>query len=192
MRSAELGSPPDGLAQGPHPVPGRHRRSIPGTPARVEPARRLGYGGEVRICSLVPGRDRDPVRARARATRSSASRTSATGRLRPPQRPKVTASLLQGGDLSSVEIDARCPQASADGKTLYAIDVDVWAEIEADIVVAQELCEVCAVSRKRGGRGRRGHEARRRRPRLLAVDPRGRLREHRDARLLARCGRCGG
>ncbi len=62
--------------------------------------------------------------------------------------PKVTASLLQGGDLTSAEIDRAVSEAAADGKMLYAVDADVWAEIEADIVVAQELCEVCAVSRK--------------------------------------------
>ena len=63
------------------------------------------------------------------------------------ERPVVTASLLQTGDLSSSAIDAAVSEAAASGRPLYAIDADVWREIEADIVVAQELCEVCAVSR---------------------------------------------
>jgi iron complex transport system substrate-binding protein len=63
------------------------------------------------------------------------------------ERPVVTASLVQTGDLSSSEIDAAVSEAAASGRPLYAIDAEVWREVEADIVVAQELCEVCAVSR---------------------------------------------
>jgi iron complex transport system substrate-binding protein len=66
----------------------------------------------------------------------------------PPEasgRPRVTASLLQTGDLSSTEIDQAVAEAARDGRPLYAIDEDVWAEIDADVVLAQELCEVCAV-----------------------------------------------
>jgi iron complex transport system substrate-binding protein len=68
----------------------------------------------------------------------------------PPEavsRPHVTASLVQTGDLSSDEIDRAVAEAAENGKALYAIDEEVWAEVDADIVVAQELCEVCAVSR---------------------------------------------
>lgn len=61
-------------------------------------------------------------------------------------RPRVTASLLQSGDLSSAEIDRAVAEAASQGKTLYSIDEDIWEEIEPDLVVAQELCEVCAVS----------------------------------------------
>jgi iron complex transport system substrate-binding protein len=61
-------------------------------------------------------------------------------------RPRVTASLLQSGDLSSAEIDRAVAEAASQGKTLYSIDEDISEEIEPDLVVAQELCEVCAVS----------------------------------------------
>jgi iron complex transport system substrate-binding protein len=67
----------------------------------------------------------------------------------PPEaaaRPVVTASLVQTGDLTSLEIDRAVSQAAQDGRPLYAIDGAVWAAIDADLVVAQELCEVCAVS----------------------------------------------
>ena len=67
----------------------------------------------------------------------------------PPEaasRPRVTASLLQSGDLSSAEIDTAVAQAAGEGKALYAIDEAVWDEIKPDVVVAQELCDVCAVS----------------------------------------------
>ncbi|MGH2995222.1 MAG: ABC transporter substrate-binding protein [Gaiellaceae bacterium] len=61
-------------------------------------------------------------------------------------RPRVTASLVETGDLSSAEIDKAVAEAARDDRPLYAIDADVWAKIEADVVVAQEICEVCAVS----------------------------------------------
>jgi iron complex transport system substrate-binding protein len=61
------------------------------------------------------------------------------------ERPRVTASLLQTGDLSSAEIDRAVAEAAGDGRPLYAVDADVWAQIDADVVLTQELCEVCAV-----------------------------------------------
>jgi iron complex transport system substrate-binding protein len=61
--------------------------------------------------------------------------------------PQVTASLVQTGDLSSAEIDATVAAAARDEKPLYGIDADLWAEIDADVVITQELCEVCAVTR---------------------------------------------
>ena len=61
-------------------------------------------------------------------------------------RPKVTASLVQTGDLSSAEVDAVVAEAAGSGRPLYAVDVVQWEEIGADVVVTQELCEVCAVS----------------------------------------------
>jgi iron complex transport system substrate-binding protein len=61
-------------------------------------------------------------------------------------KPVVTASLIQTGDLSSVEIDRLVAETAWDGGPLYAIDEECWAEVEADVVVMQELCDVCAVS----------------------------------------------
>jgi iron complex transport system substrate-binding protein len=67
----------------------------------------------------------------------------------PPEaasRPVVTASLIQTGDLSSAEVDRAVAEVARDGRPLYAIDEERWAEVDADIVVMQELCDVCAVS----------------------------------------------
>ncbi len=67
----------------------------------------------------------------------------------PPEardRPRVTASLVETGELTSAEVDRAVAGAAAEGKPLYAVDAEVWSEIEADVVVAQDLCEVCAVS----------------------------------------------
>jgi iron complex transport system substrate-binding protein len=67
----------------------------------------------------------------------------------PPEaaaKPVVTASLIQTGDLASAEIDTVVAETARDGRPLYAIEEERWAEVEADVVVMQELCDVCAVS----------------------------------------------
>ena len=67
----------------------------------------------------------------------------------PPEaaaKPVVTASLIQSGDLSSGEIDRMVAETARAGRPLYAIEEERWAEVEADVVVMQELCDVCAVS----------------------------------------------
>ena len=67
----------------------------------------------------------------------------------PPEaadRPAVTASLIDTTELTSIEIDRAVVEAAQDGKPLYAVDEAVWEQIDADVVVAQDLCEVCAVS----------------------------------------------
>ncbi len=67
----------------------------------------------------------------------------------PPEaaaKPVVTASLVQTGDLTSAAIDSVVAETARDGRPLYAIDEERWAEVKADVVVMQELCDVCAVS----------------------------------------------
>ncbi len=67
----------------------------------------------------------------------------------PPEaatRAVVTASILDTEELTSAEIDRAVSEAAGNGRPLYAIDADRWEELDADIVVSQELCDVCAVS----------------------------------------------
>lgn len=67
----------------------------------------------------------------------------------PPEvstRPVVSASLVETDDLTSGEIDRLVAETARDGRPLYAIDEERWAEVAPDVVVMQELCEVCAVS----------------------------------------------
>jgi iron complex transport system substrate-binding protein len=99
----------------------------------------------VRICSLVPGATEVLF-----ALGLGDSVVGVTHECDwPPEaetRPQVTASLLQSGDLPSDEIDRAVVEAAREGRALYAVDEQVWTEIQPDIVVAQELCDVCAVS----------------------------------------------
>ena len=100
----------------------------------------------MRICSLVPGATETLF-----ALGLGESVVGVTHECDwPPEaegRPIVTASLVQTGDLAGTEIDRLVAEAAKDGKQLYAIDEERWGEIEADTVVLQELCDVCAVSR---------------------------------------------
>ena len=67
----------------------------------------------------------------------------------PPEaadRPVVSASLVDTSELSSAQIDGVIATAAHDGAALYAVDEEIWADVHADVVIAQELCEVCAVS----------------------------------------------
>jgi iron complex transport system substrate-binding protein len=61
-------------------------------------------------------------------------------------RPVLSASSLDTSELSSAEIDAAVSRAAQNGTPLYAVDAEGWAELEADVVVVQELCHVCAVT----------------------------------------------
>jgi len=61
-------------------------------------------------------------------------------------RPVVTAALVESGMLSSAAIDDAVRAATENGRPLYAVDAERWAEVAPDVVVTQELCSVCAVS----------------------------------------------
>jgi iron complex transport system substrate-binding protein len=100
----------------------------------------------VRICSLVPGAT-EILFALGLGDQVVGVTHECDWPAEAAERPRVTASLLQGGDMTSEEIDRAVAEAASDGKALYAIDAEAWSEIEADIVVAQELCDVCAVTR---------------------------------------------
>lgn len=63
-------------------------------------------------------------------------------------KPVVSRSLRQAehlNELSSREIDAITQQARASGNPLYWIDGDLLRELQPDLIITQELCEVCAV-----------------------------------------------
>jgi iron complex transport system substrate-binding protein len=48
--------------------------------------------------------------------------------------------------IASAEIDSAVRAALADGRPLYAVDADLLEQLAPDLIVTQDLCEVCAVS----------------------------------------------
>lgn len=60
-------------------------------------------------------------------------------------RPVVSRSIRSKSHLSSSEIDAIVQQARAAGNPLYIIDGELLRRLRPDLILTQELCEVCAV-----------------------------------------------
>ncbi|HSJ17851.1 MAG TPA: cobalamin-binding protein [Solirubrobacterales bacterium] len=60
-------------------------------------------------------------------------------------RPRLTQSVIPEG-LSPGEIDAAVREVTAQGRALYELDDETLARLDADLIVTQALCAVCAVS----------------------------------------------
>jgi iron complex transport system substrate-binding protein len=61
------------------------------------------------------------------------------------QLPHLTRSMIPEG-LEAAEIDLAVRERTSRGESLYALDEDVLAELDVDLIVTQAVCEVCAVS----------------------------------------------
>ncbi len=59
--------------------------------------------------------------------------------------PVVSASRIDTASIASAEIDGAVRDALADGKPLYAVDAELLEQLAPDLIVTQDLCEVCAV-----------------------------------------------
>jgi iron complex transport system substrate-binding protein len=60
-------------------------------------------------------------------------------------KPAVTSSRLGPGG-SSAEIDRHIRELVHQGSSIYSLDADRLAALQPDLILTQELCEVCAVS----------------------------------------------
>lgn len=61
------------------------------------------------------------------------------------QRPRVTRSNLELDGLDGGGIERAVGEAAGAGRELYSIDWEAIAELRPDLVVAQDVCDVCAV-----------------------------------------------
>ena len=59
--------------------------------------------------------------------------------------PHLTQSVIPEG-LPPAEIDAEVRERTERGEAIYALDEELLAELEPDLIVTQALCAVCAVS----------------------------------------------
>jgi iron complex transport system substrate-binding protein len=60
--------------------------------------------------------------------------------------PVVTAARVETSAMDEAQIDGAVRAALLEGRSLYAIDEQVLAELEPDLIITQDLCRVCAVS----------------------------------------------
>lgn len=60
--------------------------------------------------------------------------------------PVVTRSVFDFARSSSGDIEAEVAGAAARGESLYEVDVDAIRDLKPDLVVAQDVCRVCAVT----------------------------------------------
>jgi iron complex transport system substrate-binding protein len=81
--------------------------------------------------------------------------------------PRLTASALPHAS-SSAEIDRHVRKSLHAGSSLYALDSELLEKLEPDLIITQELCEVCAVSYDivaRAAKRLRGD------PRIVSLEP---------------------
>jgi iron complex transport system substrate-binding protein len=67
----------------------------------------------------------------------------------PPEvasKPVVARSRVDVSSMRSAQIDELFTASQSEGHSLYAVDAAVMDELRPDLVITQDLCEVCAVS----------------------------------------------
>lgn len=61
-------------------------------------------------------------------------------------KPIVVESAIEPSELTQGEIDAKVVEGMSHGHQLYAIDTELLSQLRPDLIVTQELCDVCSVS----------------------------------------------
>jgi iron complex transport system substrate-binding protein len=59
--------------------------------------------------------------------------------------PIVTRSTLELAEAQSDAIEMEVSRAAVEGRSLYSVDTDAILALEPDLIVAQDICDVCAV-----------------------------------------------
>jgi iron complex transport system substrate-binding protein len=66
----------------------------------------------------------------------------------PPEvlsKPLVARTKIDVSGLTSAEIDALVNESASESHSLYAVDAELMGKLRPDLVITQDLCEVCAV-----------------------------------------------
>jgi iron complex transport system substrate-binding protein len=99
----------------------------------------------VRICSLLPSATEIVCSLGLEASLAGVSHECDY----PPSvrsKPVLTRSRIDQSGKSSAEIDALVSQKLHEHDGIYALDEQLLAQLRPDLILTQELCEVCAVS----------------------------------------------
>ena len=96
------------------------------------------------VAASLRNRDRGRARLR-RSARRHLARVRLPGR-GSPICPRVTQCEIHGADLPSAQIDAWVRETLASRGTLYTLDEELVRELQPDVILTQQLCDVCAVN----------------------------------------------
>jgi iron complex transport system substrate-binding protein len=102
-------------------------------------------GRPLRICSLLPSAT-EIVAALGLSDRLVGRSAECDWPPAVSKLPVVTAARVDTSELTSAAIDTAVRAALADGRSLYAVDAELIARLAPDLILTQDLCEVCAVS----------------------------------------------
>ncbi|MBI3088171.1 MAG: cobalamin-binding protein [Candidatus Omnitrophica bacterium] len=103
------------------------------------------------------------------------------------QKRRVVRTVIAQDRMSSDEIDRTVRAALRSGDSLYQVDVDALRELAPDLIVTQELCEVCAIDT---GHVLRALSTLPSKPEILSLHPHTLSDSFRDIRLIgAQTGR---
>ncbi|MER5967027.1 cobalamin-binding protein [Streptomyces sp. NPDC002057] len=83
--------------------------------------------------------------------------------------PVVTSAEFSSDSLTSREISAAVGGAAHSGSSLYTLDIEALGALAPDVVLTQDLCDVCAVSYEGVSRAVRVLDSG---PRILSLEPR--------------------
>jgi iron complex transport system substrate-binding protein len=97
-----------------------------------------------RICSLMPSAT-EIVCALGLADRLVAVTHECDFPAEALVKPKVTSNAFDSSSMTGQEIDSAVRASLADAATIYHLDSDLLQHLRPDLVLTQELCEVCAV-----------------------------------------------
>jgi iron complex transport system substrate-binding protein len=89
----------------------------------------------------------------------------------PPEavdKKRVIMSFIEPEKLTSREIDDVVAKNARDGKSTYLVKIEALIEADPDIILTQELCEVCAVS---GNQVQEAVQVLGRTPEIIALEP---------------------
>ena len=97
-------------------------------------------------------------------------------------RPVVVHCAIPLDDMSPAEIDTAVSTQLRVGGSIYAVDTELLRALDPDLILAQDLCEVCAPS---GSETERALAALTRKPAVLTLAPRSLREIHENLRALA-------
>ncbi|MEY3024612.1 MAG: hypothetical protein RJA16_1438, partial [Planctomycetota bacterium] len=83
-------------------------------------------------------------------------------------RPVLTAARTHGSD--PADIDRQVRASLSEGRSLYELDVERLASLRPDVILTQNLCEVCSIDLAAVERAAAGMDPR---PTIVSLDPHG-------------------